>query len=350
MVSERDLLRIEARTSSTVAVPCPDCGAPSSRRHSGYVRRLDDAAVGGRRACIQLMIRRLFCDNTGCERVTFAEQVQGLTVRYGRRTPLQESECPASVVGLDRRRVVPGVAGPLPHTHPEAVNQLTAAPTLTMITGRGHCRPRSAFPSAGSALLDLASQLRVHDSLSVLHRQVQPARRQVIVHTTISMGGSASSHPDGPYRPSRRGNRQRCPECELPARPRRGKRCPVVCARCTGPRTTAPVTHQQAERIASRMSAELSFFLPTLALGVGESLVAYRQPENSASRPSSAGFSHTASPDQSCSRCSLSPKPCRPSVPSVPVPLERSASSWSIPASASCPRTSPPLPAGTSPG
>lgn len=37
---------------------------------------------------IELMIRRLFCDSPDCVRVTFAEQVEGLTVSYGRRTPL----------------------------------------------------------------------------------------------------------------------------------------------------------------------------------------------------------------------------------------------------------------------
>jgi transposase len=44
-------------------------------------------AVGGRRVVIVLAVRRLFC-NERCQRRTFAEQVEGLTVRYGRRTPL----------------------------------------------------------------------------------------------------------------------------------------------------------------------------------------------------------------------------------------------------------------------
>jgi transposase len=35
-----------------------------------------------------LSVRRLFCNNQRCQRRTFAEQVEGLTVRYGRRTPL----------------------------------------------------------------------------------------------------------------------------------------------------------------------------------------------------------------------------------------------------------------------
>lgn len=37
---------------------------------------------------LMLTVRRLFCDAAACKRRTFAEQVQGLTVRYGRRTPV----------------------------------------------------------------------------------------------------------------------------------------------------------------------------------------------------------------------------------------------------------------------
>ncbi len=37
---------------------------------------------------ITLEVRRLFCDGVGCGRRTFAEQVDGLTVRYQRRSPL----------------------------------------------------------------------------------------------------------------------------------------------------------------------------------------------------------------------------------------------------------------------
>ncbi|MFH8491928.1 transposase family protein [Streptomyces longisporoflavus] len=84
---EGGVLRIVARTAERVPAPCPDCATPSVRRHSGYRRRLADGSVGGRQVCIELTIRRLFCDGPGCPRVTFAEQVDGLTVRYGRRTP-----------------------------------------------------------------------------------------------------------------------------------------------------------------------------------------------------------------------------------------------------------------------
>lgn len=36
---------------------------------------------------IDLSVRRIFCDNPECSRSSFAEQVPGLTARYGRRTP-----------------------------------------------------------------------------------------------------------------------------------------------------------------------------------------------------------------------------------------------------------------------
>jgi transposase len=71
-----------------VSAPCPRCGRPSARVHSRYERRLADAAIGGRRVVIRLQVRRLFCDDPGCRRPTFAEQVPGLTARYARKTVL----------------------------------------------------------------------------------------------------------------------------------------------------------------------------------------------------------------------------------------------------------------------
>jgi transposase len=67
---------------------CPDCGTVSGRVHSRYARTLADAAIGGRQAVILLAVRRFFCTAPGCKRKTFAEQVDGLTTRYARKTPL----------------------------------------------------------------------------------------------------------------------------------------------------------------------------------------------------------------------------------------------------------------------
>src|SRR5262245_64795385 len=67
---------------------CPRCGMLSSRVHSRYERRLADRAVGGQRVVIRLEVRRFFCVSVACPACTFAEQVEGLTVAYARRTPL----------------------------------------------------------------------------------------------------------------------------------------------------------------------------------------------------------------------------------------------------------------------
>jgi transposase len=96
------LLCIRARAGGDIAV-CPGCGRGSRRVHSGYERRLADAAVGGRRVVIRLQVRRLFCDEPGCKKRTFAEQVPGLTVRYGRKTPLLAGMLQAIAVALAGR-------------------------------------------------------------------------------------------------------------------------------------------------------------------------------------------------------------------------------------------------------
>ena len=66
---------------------CPACGRFAGRVHSRYQRRLADAAIGGRPVLIRLTVRRFFCPAPDCPVITFAEQVEGLTVRYARRTP-----------------------------------------------------------------------------------------------------------------------------------------------------------------------------------------------------------------------------------------------------------------------
>jgi hypothetical protein len=71
--------------------------------HSRYQRQLADAALGGRQLPIVLSVRRLFCDHDRCARRTFAEQVEGLTVRYARRTPLLRSMLETIAVALGGR-------------------------------------------------------------------------------------------------------------------------------------------------------------------------------------------------------------------------------------------------------
>jgi transposase len=82
---------------------CRSCGTVASRVHSRYQRHLDDMAVAGQPAVIHLTVRRFFCPATGCPRQTFAEQVPGLTWRYGRRTPVARQVLEAIGLALGGR-------------------------------------------------------------------------------------------------------------------------------------------------------------------------------------------------------------------------------------------------------
>ncbi|WP_323393578.1 ISL3 family transposase [Streptomyces jumonjinensis] len=82
------VVEVCARTRSDEPAGCTGCGRLSAWCHSRYVRHLADLTLGVRPLRIDLSVRRLYCENTTCPKVTFAEQVPGLTVRYQRRTPL----------------------------------------------------------------------------------------------------------------------------------------------------------------------------------------------------------------------------------------------------------------------
>jgi transposase len=83
-VSGRTVRIVAAACAGEAA--CTGCGTVSRRVHSRYGRRLADTASGGQEVVVDLQVRRFFCDCGGCGRKTFAEQVPGLTARYGRRT------------------------------------------------------------------------------------------------------------------------------------------------------------------------------------------------------------------------------------------------------------------------
>lgn len=78
---------LDARARATDGA-CPWCRERSGRVHGRYLRRVSDAAIGGARVVIRLLVRRFRCLNTACSAVTFAEQVDGLTSPHARYTPL----------------------------------------------------------------------------------------------------------------------------------------------------------------------------------------------------------------------------------------------------------------------
>jgi transposase len=90
------------RTCASEAA-CTGCGVVSRRVHSSYQRQLADTASGGQEVLIDLHVRRFFCGNGGCARTTFAEQVPGLTTRYGRRTCTLQAVLQAVALALGGR-------------------------------------------------------------------------------------------------------------------------------------------------------------------------------------------------------------------------------------------------------
>ncbi|MFE1444408.1 ISL3 family transposase [Streptomyces sp. NPDC058739] len=85
VVADGELVVVRARASAERAA-CPGCGTASGRVHSRYVRRLADTAVVARPVVIELQVRRFRCRDRACRQATFAEQVDGLTFRHGRRS------------------------------------------------------------------------------------------------------------------------------------------------------------------------------------------------------------------------------------------------------------------------
>ncbi|MGW4369746.1 transposase family protein [Nocardia takedensis] len=93
-------VRVSALAAAGV---CVRCGCEATRVHSRYERCLADAPVGGRRLVVRLRVWRWFCDQQSCGVVTFVEQVAGLTVRHGRRTPLLRAMLEEIAVALAGR-------------------------------------------------------------------------------------------------------------------------------------------------------------------------------------------------------------------------------------------------------
>jgi hypothetical protein len=130
------LLLVIARARAPEAA-CPKCGTVSGRVHSRYSRRLADAAMGGRPVAIVLAVRRFFCPAPGCGRGTFAEQVDGLTVRYARKTPVLAGVLRSIAVALAGR------AG----SRLAAVLGVPREPTGHAAAGHGHPGPASSVPA-----------------------------------------------------------------------------------------------------------------------------------------------------------------------------------------------------------
>jgi len=73
-------------TSTHARVPCPLCHVPTARVHSRYERTVADLPWGIYAVCLQLRVRKFFCDNAACPRQIFTERLSTVAAPWARRT------------------------------------------------------------------------------------------------------------------------------------------------------------------------------------------------------------------------------------------------------------------------
>ena len=180
--------------------------------HSGYVRTVQDGPAGGRPVVIRLAVRRLFCRNPACAVVTFAEQVDGLTGRYLRRSlPLlgllaqvglalagRAGSRLAAALGIAMHRTtLLGVVGALPEPQVSAAPEVTGVDDFALRKGRVY----------GTVLVDLATgkAIQVADRWHLWHNLGEYVEKAVAAHrgcltrpAGAAAGGSSAPASPGP--------------------------------------------------------------------------------------------------------------------------------------------------------
>src|SRR2546430_7442975 len=73
-------------TSTQASVPCPLCHVQTARVHSRYARTLADLPWSTYAVCLQLRVRKFFCDHPTCPRQIFTERLPTVAAPWARRT------------------------------------------------------------------------------------------------------------------------------------------------------------------------------------------------------------------------------------------------------------------------
>ena len=89
--------------SSKEAVACPTCAKVAAKVHSRYSCTLADVSLMDYAVRLRVQVRRFFCLNPACARITFAEPFSDLTVAHARRTTRQASRLRAIAKELGGR-------------------------------------------------------------------------------------------------------------------------------------------------------------------------------------------------------------------------------------------------------
>ncbi|HWF09305.1 MAG TPA: ISL3 family transposase, partial [Bryobacteraceae bacterium] len=74
------------KANASVEARCPGCGTSSQRRHSAYVRRLQDLPVQGTSVELQVSVTQWRCGNRSCQRNTFVDLADQVFMPRARET------------------------------------------------------------------------------------------------------------------------------------------------------------------------------------------------------------------------------------------------------------------------
>lgn len=64
---------------------CPFCGMTSSRVHSTYQREIQDLPLHNKQTVLLVHTRKIFCENSDCQAITFAER-HPFVAKNGKKT------------------------------------------------------------------------------------------------------------------------------------------------------------------------------------------------------------------------------------------------------------------------
>jgi transposase len=114
---------------------CPLCSRRASRIHSRYERTLADLPWGEHPVVLRLRVRRLFCDNSHCERRIFTERLPGIAAPWSRKTArlaTQLTTLGLALGGAAGARLGRGLG--LPTTRNTLLRLIRAAPLPPVVT------------------------------------------------------------------------------------------------------------------------------------------------------------------------------------------------------------------------
>jgi transposase len=85
LVVEENQIGLDVESTALQAL-CPECRSQSNQIHSTYPRHPIDLAWAEWGVVLHLKVKRFFCRNPKCPKVTFAERFPGFLARYARKT------------------------------------------------------------------------------------------------------------------------------------------------------------------------------------------------------------------------------------------------------------------------